>query len=117
VLTGGRSRHTDGNDNDHSEGEDDMRGGEIGIEKEKGTKDGTGKGKRKGKGKGKAMEEGKGKRNGKGKGKGIVKQTPGEDDISCAVALQLQKEMYVADSDMEGQLEWVYLEPGASPAV
>jgi len=32
------------------------------------------------------MEEEKGKEN--GKGKGIVKQTPGGDDITCAVALQ-----------------------------
>jgi hypothetical protein len=40
-----------------------------------------------------------GKRN--GKGKGLVKQTPGGDDISCAVKLQLQKEISVADSDTE----------------
>jgi len=70
--------------------------------KGKGTKDGKGKGKGKAteEGKGKATEEGKGK--GNGKWKGIVKQTPGGDDISPAVALQLQKEMYEADSDMEG---------------
>jgi len=48
------------------------------------------------KGKGK----GKGKRN--GNGKGIVKRTPGGDDISHAVALQLQKERYEADSGTEG---------------
>jgi len=61
-------------------------------------------GDRKGKGmvKGKPTEEGKGKRKGNGTGKGIVKQTPGGDDISRAVALQLQKEIYKADSDMEG---------------
>jgi hypothetical protein len=53
-----------------------------------------------GKGKGKAMEEGKGM--GNGKGRGIVKQTRGGDDISRAVALQLQKEMYGADWDTEG---------------
>jgi len=35
-------------------------------------------------------------------GKGIVKQTPGGDEISRAVALQLQKEMLEADLDMEG---------------
>jgi len=57
-------------------------------------------------GKGKATEDGKGKRKwkgkGNGKGKSIVKQTPGGDDITCAVALQLQKEMSEADLDMEG---------------
>jgi len=73
-----------------------MQGGEKGTGKGKGTKDG------KGKGKGKATEERKGKGKGNGKGKGIVKQTPGEDDISRAVAVQLQKEMYEADSDTEG---------------
>ena len=52
------------------------------------------------KGKGKAMEKGKGNRN--RKGTGIVQHTPGGDDISRAVALQLQKEMYEADSDREG---------------
>jgi len=48
-------------------------------------------------GKGKETEEGKGKEKGNGKGKGIVKYTPGGDDISRAVAVQLQKEMYEAD--------------------
>ena len=57
----------------------------------------------KGKVKGKAMEEGK--RKGNGKGRVIVQQTPGGDDISHAVALQLQNEMYEADSDTEGNLE------------
>jgi len=69
-LRGGRSRHNDGNDNDNSEGEEDMQGGEKGTWKGKGTKDG------KGKGKGKATEEGNGKGKGNGNGKGIVKQTP-----------------------------------------
>jgi len=77
-----------------------MQGGGKGTIKEKGTKDGKGQGKGKGKRKGKAMDEGKGK--GNSKEKGIVKQTPGWDDISHAVALQLQKEIYEADSDMEG---------------
>jgi len=62
-----------------------MQGCEKQTRKGKGTKDG------KGKGKGKATEVGKGKGKGNGKGKGIVKQTPRGDDISCAVALQLQK--------------------------
>jgi len=72
------------------------------------TEDGKGKGKMsedgksKEKGNEKAMEEGNRKGKGKGKGKGIVKQTPGIYDISQAVALQLQKEMYEADSDMAG---------------
>jgi hypothetical protein len=45
---------------------------------------------------------GKGKGKGNGKGKGIVKQTLEGDVISCAIALQLKKGMYEADSDMEG---------------
>jgi len=40
------------------------------------------------------MEEEKGKKKGNSKGKSIVKQTPGGDDIPCAVTLQLQTEMY-----------------------
>jgi hypothetical protein len=46
--------------------------------------------------------KGKVKGQGNGKGKGIVKQPPGGDDISHAVALQLQKERNEADSDTEG---------------
>jgi hypothetical protein len=46
--------------------------------------------------------EGKGKGKGHGKGKGIVKRTPGGDDISSAVALQLQKQMSDAVLDKEG---------------
>jgi len=88
APSGGRSRPGDGNDNVSGEGEDDTQGSENGTRKRKGTKDR--KGKRTGKGKGNS------------KGKGIVKQTPGGDDISCAIAMQLQKEMYEADSDMEG---------------
>jgi len=103
VPSGGRSHPGNGNDNDNGEGEEDIQCGEKGTRKGKGTKDGKGRGKGKGKG--------------NGKGKGIVKQTPGGDDISRAVALQLQKEMYEADSDTEGSLEWVYLEPEALPAV
>jgi len=53
------------------------------------------------KGKGNATEEGKGKGKGNSKGKGIVKHTPVGDDISHTVALQLLKEMYNPDSDME----------------
>jgi len=96
APSGGRSRPSDGNDNDDSEGGEDTQGGEKGTGKGKGTNDG------KGKGKGKATEEGKGKGKGNGKGKGIVKHTPGGDDIPRAVAVQLQKEMYEADSDTEG---------------
>jgi hypothetical protein len=88
APSGGWSRPGDGNDNDNGEGEEDTRGGEKGTGNEKGTKDG--KGKRKGKGKG------------NGKRTGIVKQTPGGDDISRAVALQLQKDRYEADSGTEG---------------
>jgi len=96
--TSGRSRPGDGNDNDEDESEENTQGGEKGTGKGKGTKDG--------KGKAKATEDvkgkGKGKRKGNGKGKGIVKQTPGGDEISRAVASQLQKEMSEADLDMEG---------------
>jgi hypothetical protein len=52
--------------------------------------------------KGKATEEGKRKGKENDKEKGIVKRTPGGDDISRAVAVQWQKEMYKADSDTEG---------------
>jgi len=103
APSSGKSHPGDANDNDNGEGQEDTPGGGNGTDTAKGTKDGKGKGK----GKGKAMEEGKGKRKaleeGKGKGKGnsigkgIVNQTPGEDDISHAIALQLQNEMNEAD--------------------
>jgi len=102
APSGGRSHPGDGNDNDNGEGEENMLGGEKGTGKGKGTNDGNGKGKGKGKG--------------DSKGNSIVKQTPRGDDISRAVALQLQKEMYEADSDTVGLLEWVYQRPDASPA-
>jgi len=92
-----RSHPGDGNDNDNGEGEEDTQRCEKGSGKGKGTQDGKGKG--------------TGKRMGNGKGKGIVKQTPGGYDISCAVDLQLQKERYDADSGKEGYLAPVYLEP------
>jgi hypothetical protein len=88
APSGGRSHPGDGNDNDNGEGKDDTQGGEKGTGNGKGTKD--------------VKEKGKGKENGNGKGKGIVKQTPGGDDISRAVASQLQKERYEADSGTEG---------------
>jgi len=87
APSGGRSPHGDENDNHDGEGEEDMQGGEKGTGEGKGTKDGKWKG--------------KGKQKGNGKGKGIVKQTPRGDDISRAVALQLQKEMSEADLDTE----------------
>jgi hypothetical protein len=58
---------------------------------------GTKEGKRTGKGK--ATEEVKGNGNGNDEGKDIVTQTPGGDDISRAVPVQMQKEMYKADLD------------------
>jgi len=51
----------------------------------------------KGWGRGRQSEDGKGKGKRNGKEKGIVNQTPRGDDISRAIALQLQKEMYEAD--------------------
>jgi len=99
MVSGRRlSRPADDNDNDDGEGEEDTQGSEKGTRTGKGTKDG--------KGKGKATEDGNGQGKGKGrgnsKGKGNVKQIPGGDDISCAIALQLQKEMSEAEMDMEG---------------
>jgi len=112
---GGRSRPGDATDNDDGGGEEVTQGQENRTGNEKGTKDVKGNRKGKGKAKWKVMEEGKGK--GNGKGNGILKQIPGEDDISRAVAFQLQQEMYEADSDMEGYLEQVYLELEAAPAM
>jgi len=83
---------------DDRECEEAPQGSETGYGKGKVTNNGmrTGMGtedeKRKGKGKGK----------GNVKGKGIVKHTPWGDEISCAVALQLQKEMAEADLNTEG---------------
>jgi len=94
VRSGRGSRPSDGIYNDDGEGEDEPQGGEKGTGKWKGTKDGIGKET------GKATEDGKGK--GNGYGDGIVKQTPGGDDISQAGDSQLQKRMYDADLDTEG---------------
>jgi len=100
APSSGRSCPGDGNDNDNGEGEEDKKGCE--------TETGKGKGTKNGKGKQKAAEDrmGKGKGKGKGKGnikvKGIVKQTPGGDDIFRTVALQWQKKMSEGDLDTEG---------------
>jgi len=51
------------------------------------------------------MAEGIGKGKGNRNGEGIVKETPGGEDISDAVELQLQNKMYEAESDTEGYLE------------
>jgi len=103
VLSGGRSRPGYVNENDNGAGEEDTQGGEKRTGKGKGTKDVKGLG--------------KGKVKGNSKGKGIVKQIPGGYDSSGAVALQLQKQRYRADTDTEGSLERVYIEPEASPAM
>jgi hypothetical protein len=83
ALSCGRSRPNDGNDNDDSKGEEDMQGSETGTWKGKGTNNG------KAKGMGKVTEKRNGKGKGSGKGKGIVKQTPGGDNMYRAVAVQL----------------------------
>jgi hypothetical protein len=88
APSGGRSRPGDCNYNDDGESEEDTQGSKNVTGKGKGTKDGKEQGKRKGKG--------------NGKGKGIVKRTSVGDDISCAVALQLRKQMSEADLDKEG---------------
>jgi hypothetical protein len=54
---------------------------------------------------------------GHGKGKGIVEQTQGEDDISCTIELQLEKEIYRADWYTKGKQEQEYFGPESSPAV
>ena len=84
-----KSHPGDHNDNDDSEGEEDTQGGERGTGPGKGTKDGNGKWKATEDGKGKGKRKGKGK--GNGKGRGVVERTPGGDDISRPVALQLQR--------------------------
>jgi hypothetical protein len=76
ATCSGRCRPGDGNDNVIGDGEEDEQGGENRTGKATGKKDGKG--------------TGKGKRMGNSNGKGIVKQTPGGDDISHAVALQLE---------------------------
>jgi hypothetical protein len=88
VPNPGRSHPGYGNHHDNGEGEKDPQGGEKGIGKGKRTHDNKAKG--------------KGKWTGNSKGKGSVKQTPGGDDISGAVALLLQKDISEADLDMEG---------------
>ena len=75
ASSGGTRRRGDGNDNHDGDGEVDKQGSEIGTGKGKGTNDG--------KGKGKGKEKGNCKGNGNGKGEGILKRTPGGDDISC----------------------------------
>jgi hypothetical protein len=89
APSGGTSRPGNGNDNNNCQGEENTQGGKKGTGKWNGGK----AGKRNGKGKGKGTGNGKGKR--------IVNLTPGGDDICLAVALQLQKETYEADSDTE----------------
>jgi hypothetical protein len=99
---GGRFCSGNDNDNDDSEGDDETQGGQKLTRTGNRTNDVQGKGKGKSKGKGKATEEGMGKGKGNSKGTGIVKQTPGGDDISCAASLQLQKQIYEEESDTEG---------------
>jgi hypothetical protein len=74
------------NHNDDREGEKDTQGGEKRTGRWPGTRDG--------------MRNGMWKGKGNGEGKGIVDQTPGGDDISHAVNMQLQKEIPEADLDM-----------------
>jgi len=98
APSSGRCHPGHDNDNVNGEGEEDTQGGEKGTGKGKGTKHGKGQGKATGDGKGNGKVKGKGN----GKWNGIVKQTAGGDDISRAVALQLQKDMSEADLDSEG---------------
>jgi hypothetical protein len=100
VPSSGRSHPGHDNDNDNGQGQKDTQSSEKGTGKENGRKDE----KRKGMGKGK----------GNGKGNDILKNTPRGEDISRAVAWQLQNEMYKADLDTKGFHEQVNLEPEAS---
>jgi hypothetical protein len=61
-----------------------------------------------GMGMGNGMGRGRKTVKGNSEGNGISNQTPGGDDISCAVALPLQKELYKAGLYMEAKLERVY---------
>jgi hypothetical protein len=85
----------DGNENDNGECEEDTQGGEKETGQGNGPKD-------------RKVKE-KGKEKGNSQGKGIVKQTPGGDDISRAVVLQLQNERYQAESDREGKQVQIYI--------
>jgi hypothetical protein len=93
----GNPRH--GNHNDDTEREESSQGSENLTEHEMGTSYVKGKCMVKGKGKVRAMEEWK--RKGNGKEKGIVSQTPLGEAASFAIALQVQDEMYEADSDLD----------------
>jgi len=98
APSGGCSRPGDGNDNVDGESEGDMQRGETGTWKMNGTNDWNGKGKATLSGE----VKGKGQGKGNGKWKGTIKHTPGGDDISRAVALQLRKEMPEVDMDTGG---------------
>jgi len=76
-------------------------GPEKGWEQRIGTGKGRGKGKGPGRGRGRQQRKGRGRGRETEKGKVLSNITPGEDDISRAVAVQLQMEIYKADSDME----------------
>jgi len=89
APSGWRSRLSDGIGNDNGEGEDDTQAHRKGTRKGNGSKNWKAKGKVTQDGKGKGKRKGKGN----GTGKGIVKPTAGGDDISRAVAFQVQKEM------------------------
>jgi hypothetical protein len=54
---------------------------------------------------------------GNGKGKSMGKYTLERDAISLAVGVQVQKEMYEGDLDMDSELEQVYLQPELSPDI
>jgi len=94
----GRSHPHNGDYDHEGEGEQDRQGGDAGTRKGKGRKNGKITWKATQDRKGKGM----GKRKGNGKGKGNVQNTPGGDNMSRAVALQLQNDMREADNNLEG---------------
>jgi hypothetical protein len=96
--SGGKSHPGDDNNDDNSKGEEVTQGGGKGTRKGKETQDGKGKGQETEDAKGKRQWNGKGQ----GEGKGIVEQTPGGDNISRTMVLQLQQDMSEPDFNTEG---------------
>jgi len=101
-----------GNENDDSESEEAMQGGENETGKGKGTKDGKGKGKvtEDGKGKGKVTEDGKGRGNGRGRemvnGK-VLLNTPQEEMTSlvplhCSWRMKCQRQKWTQRAKQSG---------------
>jgi hypothetical protein len=101
VPSGGRAHPGDGNDSDDGDGEEDTQGEENGTGKRNRTN----------------IRREKENVTEIAKGKCTVKHTPAGDDISRAVAMQLQRELYGADSHIVKQQGRVFFELKVSPAM